>query len=207
MHWVSETIRYYLSHWGYWAIVIGILGENAGLPLPGEAVLMAASFLAKKGQLQLDFVIPIAIVAATLGDNAGYWVGHKLGRPVLRRIGAIVHLDQQDLSVAQDLIRRRGGRTIFFARFIFGLRTIAGLLAGTLDMEWRRFFLCNALGAATWATAMSLVGFAFGARLNNFEQYFEYASWALGAALFAMGYWVWRRYKKQFANRATSPCT
>lgn len=50
MHWVMDTVQHYLLAWGYWAIVLGLLGENAGLPLPGETILVFASFLAYKHQ-------------------------------------------------------------------------------------------------------------------------------------------------------------
>ena len=35
MHWIVETTRHYLQTYGYWAVLVALLGENAGLPLPG----------------------------------------------------------------------------------------------------------------------------------------------------------------------------
>jgi membrane-associated protein len=201
MHLISETVQYFLSTWGYWAIVAGLIGENAGFPLPGETVLIAASFLARKGQLSLHWVIPVGIGSAILGNMLGYWLGLRFGDTFLRWFCRVGHLEDSDVQAARELIRRRGGTTIFFARFIFGLRTIAGLLAGMLCMDWRRFMIFNALGAAVWATGMSLVGFAFGASLNDFQQYVEYVSWSLAAVLFAVGYWFWCHHKKSFVAR------
>jgi membrane protein DedA with SNARE-associated domain len=207
MNFISEGVRYFLSNWGYWAIVAGIVGENAGLPVPGEAVLIAASFLAKKGTLSLPWVIVIGIAAAITGNMVGYWLGHSFGNTLLHWFRRIGHLDDVDIQVARNLIRHRGGTTIFFARFIFGLRTIAGVLAGMLSMEWRRFMAFNALGAAVWATGMSFVGYGFGASLKDFQQYFEYVSWLLATILFLIGYWLWRRYKRSFAEGRSKQAT
>jgi membrane protein DedA with SNARE-associated domain len=200
MHWFGDTIKYFLEHWGYWAVMVGLFGEDAGLPLPGEAVLISASFLASKHTLHLFCIIPIAIAACILGNSVGYWIGHRFGKKLIRWLTHL-SIDPQDVNVAKDLIRRHGGKTIFFARFIVGLRTVAGLLAGTLGMERRRFFKFNAMGAVMWVTVMSMIGYLFGATLATFESYFEYASWSIAAVLFAIGYLLWRRYKKSFAKR------
>ena len=136
-----------------------------------------------------------------VGDNAGYWLGQKFGGRIIRRLSKISHLGDEDIRAAKDLIRRRGGTTIFFARFIVGLRTIAGLLAGALGMEWRRFFIFNALGATAWVFSMSFAGYAFGAGLKNFTDYFNYVSWSLTGILFLTGYLIWRKHKKSFRRR------
>ncbi len=70
MPWLYHIIRYTLVRWGYWAIVAGLLGENAGLPVPGETVLMFASFLAHKHtRLDLMWVVAVGTAAAITGDN------------------------------------------------------------------------------------------------------------------------------------------
>ena len=201
MHLIAKAVEYFLAHWGYLAVIVGILGEDVGLPLPGETVLISASFLARKGELTVYWLIPVAIVAAVVGDNTGYLLGEKFGKFFVRWLSKIAHLDDEDIRAAKDLIRRRGGTTIFFARFIIGLRTVAGILAGALGMEWRRFFICNALGATAWVVTMSLAGYAFGASLRNFTDYFEYVSWSLSGGLFLTGYLIWKKHKKSFERR------
>jgi len=198
MHWVSDVVQHFLTHWGYWAIVVGLLSENAGIPLPGETVLVSASFLAQKGYLSMYYIIPVAIIAACLGDNAGYWIGTRAGKTLIRWIRRLTHLDDVDIAVTRDLIQRRGATTIFWSRFIFGLRTVAGLMAGMFGMKWRRFLIFNLLGAAAWVTTIALIGYGFGAALDEIVNYFEYASWSISLALLALGYLLWRHHKKQF---------
>jgi membrane protein DedA with SNARE-associated domain len=191
-----------LVHWGYLAVVAGLLGENAGLPLPGETVLMFASFTAHKHKgLEIWWVIMLGIAAAIMGDNIGFWVGRKLGDRLIRWLKKIVHFDEEDVGAAKSQIRRHGKATIFWARFIFGLRAVAGPLAGVLGMEWRDFVLYNALGAVTWVTAMSLIGYEFANKFNSLLAYMEKAAWAMAAGLFTLAYLLWRHKKKKYKER------
>lgn len=199
-----HTIRYLLVHWGYWAILLGLLAENAGVPVPGETVLMFSSFLAHdSGKLSLVCVILVGILAATAGDNLGFWLGHTFRKKFVSWLKKIFRMDDQDIGAARDLIRRHGAMTVFWARYIFGLRTIAGPVAGTLDMPWKKFLLFNALGAATWVTAMALIGYAFANEFETLLGYFEKVSWAMAGGLFALGYYLWHRQKKKFRQRET----
>ncbi len=202
VHWVYHTVRHILVAWGYWAVLLALLGESAGFPLPGETTLMFASFLAHKHtDLHLYFVIPVGIAAAIGGDNVGYWLGHRFGKTLIRWAKKIFHLSDEDIGAAKDLIRRRGGRTIFFARYIFGLRTIAGPLAGMLGMEWKRFVLFNFLGAASWVASISLAGYLFANEFDTLLSYIETASWIIAGGLFALGYFMWRHKKKKFKEK------
>lgn len=204
MGWIANTVQHALVHWGYLALVIALFGEDAGLPLPGETVLMFAAFLAHKThKLSLPLLIVIGIAAAVMGDNLGFWVGRKLGPRVLRWLLAKFHMED-DLTAAKDQIRRHGAATVFWARFVFGLRTVAGPVAGALGMEWRKFLVANALGAATWVTAIAVMGYEFANKFQSLLDYFEKASWAIAAGIAGIGYLLWRRAKKQALARKSA---
>jgi membrane-associated protein len=202
MQWLYHLVRHVLVNWGYWAVLAGLLGENAGLPLPGETVLVFASFLAHKGTgLQLHWIIVTGIGAATLGDNIGYLLGRKFGSRLTLWMKNIFHMNDEDIGAAKDMFRRHGPLTVFFARYIFGLRTITGPLAGMLGMEWKKFVVFNFLGAATWVTGMALIGYEFANQFETLLGYIEGVSWVMAAGLFALGYYLWRRQKKRFRER------
>jgi membrane protein DedA with SNARE-associated domain len=202
MHWFEHIIRYSLAHYGYWAVLAGLLIEDAGIPWPGETTLVFAAFVAHKTpKLEIGWVIVVGIIAATLGDNIGYFLGHKFGRHLLRWIKKIFRMDDEDIGAAKDMIKHHGNATIYWARFIFGLRTIAGPMAGSLGMEWKKFAIWNALGAATWVTVISFIGYAFASEFNTLLGYFEKASWALAAGLLTIAYLIWRHQKKRYKER------
>jgi membrane-associated protein len=170
-HHIVELLRGALVHYGYWAIVAVLLLENAGLPLPGETVLLLASFLAySERSLQLGWIMVLGTVAATVGDNLGYAIGRRGGRPLLRRHQHIFRIGEATLARGEDLFKRYGAATIFFARFIFGMRIFAGPMAGVLRMPWKKFAVFNLLGAALWVTAISGAGYLFGRHWERLER-------------------------------------
>src|SRR6202007_853015 len=81
-----ETFAHEYAAYGYPVLFIGVLLENAGVPVPGETAVLAAGFLASAasgGVLALALVMGVACIAAVLGDNAGYalgrwWAGGRL---------------------------------------------------------------------------------------------------------------------------------
>ncbi len=205
MHWLYHFIRHTLLHYGYWAVLAGLLAENMGVPVPGETVLMFASFLAQKASaLSLAGVILVGSAAAITGDNLGFLLGRKLGPRLIGWMKKLFRLDDDDIGAAKQQIRRHGGATVFWARYIFGLRTVAGPLAGVLGMEWKKFFLFNALGGVAWVSTIAVIGYEFANEFQSLLDYFEKLSWAMAAGLFIVGYLVWRRKKKHYKQRKHS---
>ena len=96
---IFEMLRAYFDAYGYWTLFFGLLLENAGIPLPGETMLLFASFLAfSEQQLQLPWIILTGIVAATIGDNLGYSIGRRGGRPLLDRYLHVFRIRADKLS-------------------------------------------------------------------------------------------------------------
>ena len=197
-----ELLRLYFREYGYWTVAIVLLLENAGIPVPGETALLFAGFLAfSEHQLQLRYIILLGIVAATLGDNLGYYLGLRGGRPLLMRYRRLFRIRQSTIEKGEEVFRRHGAVTIFFARFIFGMRIIAGPLAGALRMPWKRFLLLNFLGAAVWVTVIASAGFAFGTQWDRLLIILDRINViaVVAAALLALFFWI--RYRARKAGR------
>ena len=196
-HHTLDTIQAALVHYGYWALVAVLLLENAGVPLPGEAVLLLASFMASGHRgLYLPYVIGTGIISAALGDNLGFVIGARGGRPLLDRYGKLFHITEGAISAAEQRLERHGAMVVFGARFVAGIRVIAGPMAGALHMPWRRFAWFNLLGAIAWVTAISSVGYVFGSRLHALLRYIKEAEAVLAIGFVAvLVYWEYRRRK------------
>lgn len=163
MEFFFELLKDHFRAHGYWTVAIALLLENAGLPVPGESVLLFACFMAQTEHvIRLPILIPLAIFAASLGDNIGYWVGYRGGRKLLARYKNLFRISDERIAKAEQTFARFGAPTVFLARFIFGLRVLAGPLAGVLEMPWRRFVVYNVFGAIVWVSAISFVGTLFG---------------------------------------------
>jgi membrane-associated protein len=196
-HYILDWLRGALVGYGYWAVAVALLLENAGVPVPGETVLLLACFLAfSKHELQLSWIIFVGTVAATLGDNLGYLAGFYGGRPLLEHYRNVFRVPAATLERSEKLFGRYGSVTILFARFVFGMRVIAGPLAGVLRMPWRRFAVFNLLGAALWVTVISLVGFFFGSRWNHLMQFMKRFDLILASAFVLVVFLVWRRSRR-----------
>ena len=139
-----------------------VLGESAGLPLPGETALIASGGLAADGQVSLLAVIVVAASAAIIGDMIGYWIGRRGGRKLLLREGRFSGHRRAAVAKADKYFDKYGVVTVFFARFIPGVRVVGALCAGATEMRWRTFAIANALGCITWAATVSSIAYAAG---------------------------------------------
>ncbi len=155
-----------LDHYGYAAVGGLVLLEDFGVPSPGETILVAAAVYAGAGRLNVVAVGVIATVAAIIGDNIGYLIGRLGGHVLVVKYGKYVLLTAERMEKAERFFRRHGGKVIVIARFIEGLRQLNGIIAGTAEMAWPRFFAFNALGAALWVGTWTTIGYAAGTHLT-----------------------------------------
>jgi membrane-associated protein len=175
-----ETIRRFILDWGYWGIGLGLLLENAGIPVPGETILILASVVSyNTHELRLPWIIIVGTIAATAGDNIGYWIGRKGGRPLLERWKSFFRISHKFIAQAEALIEKRGAVAIFFARFVTGARVVAGPLAGVLRMDWPRFALFNFLGAVVWVTVVAGISHLFGSQLDRLLEFMKEANYII----------------------------
>jgi membrane protein DedA with SNARE-associated domain len=198
---VFDLLRDYLAHYGYWAVAAALLLENAGLPVPGETMLLLASFLAYSEQhLRLPYIILVGVFASTIGDNLGFLLGHYGGEPLLERYRKVPRV-YRTITRAESLIQRYGSFAIFIARFIAGMRIIAGPLAGVLHMPWRKFVVFNFLGAAVWVTVISSIGYFFGRHWEELARIMRGVNAAVLFAAVLLAVFFWWRQRRRGARR------
>ena len=158
MSWTAAILPA-LGRWGYIGVGVGIFLESAGVPVPGETALIAASIAAANGTLSLPIVIAVACVASVFGDNIGFMLGRRLGRGWLESRGQRFGITAARLARVDAFFDRFGAFTVAAARFVAGVRVIVAFVAGTTRMRWRDFLVYNVLGAIAWASSVSLIAF------------------------------------------------
>jgi membrane protein DedA with SNARE-associated domain len=149
-----------LEHWRYPVIFVVVILGNVGLPIPEESVLALAGFLAERGVLRLTGVLAVGVLAAVTGDNLGYWVGRRYGQEALTRYGRYVWITPDRLTKASAAMTRHGGLAVFAARFVPGVRALAGPVAGATGMRPLTFIVSNALGALAYVPYAVGLGYA-----------------------------------------------
>ena len=179
---------------GYWVLGLVVMLENAGLPVPGETALLAAGYLTSPdggSHLHLWLVVLVAFVCAVIGDNAGFALGRRVARRRLDAGRRFLFLTPERMRVAERYFARYGVLTVFFARFVTGLRVIAGPAAGASAMPWRRFTAANAAGALVWAVVIALVGHYAGHAWEAARARMGHAAWYVLAGV-VVAFVVWR---------------
>lgn len=196
MHAIFDLLRATVVHYGYWAVAAFLLVENVGVPVPGETVLLLASFLAySEHELQLPWIIVVATLVTAVGGSLGFAIGWHGGRPLLDRYLMTFRIQRSAVMRGENLFVRYGAPTIFFARFVFGIRIIAGPLAGVLRMPWRKFLIYNFLGGGAWVAVVAGAGYMFGrhwARLERDIKRLDIIVALIAAAALVYG---WRRLR------------
>lgn len=181
-----QALAEWIGLYGYPVLFTLVLAENAGLPVPGETAVLAAALIANRpdAPLSITWIIFVVVAAAVLGDNLGFWLGRRWARARLQAGKRFLFLTPTGLQIVEGYFEHYGTLTIFFARFIAGLRVVAAMAAGTSRMAWPRFLLANTGGAVAWAVTMSLLGYFFGQSWQSLHR------WMGRGALIILGCFV-----------------
>jgi membrane protein DedA with SNARE-associated domain len=164
----SSLIRLIQVH-GIISVVVAL--ESAGVPLPGETILVAAALLAAAtNQIDIAVVVAAAAAGAIVGDGIGYTVGRRFGMPLLQKYGRYIRFDENRLLIGRYLFFRYGNAVVFFGRFIAVLRMFAALLAGANSMPAGRFFFFNVTGGICWACLFGFGAYAVGAEIYKISE-------------------------------------
>jgi membrane protein DedA with SNARE-associated domain len=159
---------------GYPAAGLGILIESAGIPFPGETMLLAVSAYAAQGALDIRLVVLLGAVGALLGANLGYAIGYFGGRPFVERMGSLLRIGPSHFARSEMFFTRYGAVTVLFARFVLGLRTWASVMAGMSHMPFWTFQIFSALGGIAWAILIGAVGYTLGSNWSLVERLIQY---------------------------------
>ena len=191
-----EHIADWLATWGYLGIFLCVFIGNLGVPVPEETVMLAAGFLAAHEILDLRIVYAVVILSAVTGDSCGYLLGRTGGQRLLNWLSSSFSYARMRYDRLQLFFQTHGSKAVFMARFIAGVRFMAGPMAGAAGMPFFRFLGWNVLGALVWCSVIVTVGYLVGDELYRVVEMAHTASrWvALGAVLCALAvvlFW-WR---------------
>jgi membrane protein DedA with SNARE-associated domain len=196
-------LEQFVHAYGATAVLVIIMLEAFGMPLPGESLLIFSAALAGRGGMSLPALLICAWAGAVIGDNVGYVIGRTFGRAAVTRFGAKIGLSAARFGWIERVFARYGGWTVMFARFFNVLRQLNGIVAGTLGMSWWRFLVCNAVGAALWVLIWMLGAFYITQHSLILAKAARHigvvgglaAAAAILATLFT--FWHWRRADRQ----------
>ena len=162
------TIEEWVRTWGYLAVFFPLVLETAGIPFPGETILLIASAASARGVLNPFAIAAIASLGVIIGDNIGFCIGRYGGRRLVDRLSHIGHVEA-GVVWGERFFEHHGGKAVILARWTAGLRIFGAWIAGMSTMPWRTFLMWNAIGGITWACTITAIGYTFGRSLQRVE--------------------------------------
>lgn len=196
-----QYFTHLVENYGYFAVILLVMAEGFGIPVPGETAVVTAAAFAGQGSLSLAGVAMAATLGTVLGGSGGYWLGRKGGRSFLLRWGHLVRLDSRKLAKAERYFTEHAVKTVFFARFIALLRILGSLMAGVSHMSFVQFSAANLAGGLLWSVVFSALGYLFGQNLHRLEHNLGLATLVVSAVVLVAVVVVVRR-RREAADRA-----
>lgn len=187
-----------LQSYTYPVLLLLVMLESLGIPLPGEIALVTAAAYASFGHVSIYVVILLGATGAIVGGILGFLIGLKGGLPLVAHYGGYIGVRRTHIDRAHTFFEKNGAKTILFGRFIALLRTWAAIVAGAACMSFTKFVTYNTLGSIVWAIVFGWLGYYFGRDLPLLESYISRVSFGLLIAL-AVGipaFIIWKRRQK-----------
>ena len=149
----------------FYVVIAGIIfietGLLVGFFLPGDSLLFSAGLVAAaRDDINIVFLVFSIFLAAFIGDQVGYVLGRKIGRPYLEK-----HKSKRMIRMlerSEKFYARYGWWSVVIARDIPWVRTFVPPIAGTVKMNYYKFLSANALGALLWGVGITLAGYYSG---------------------------------------------
>jgi membrane-associated protein len=169
---LSLDPRDLLESFGPWAtiglflIIFAETGLLIGFFLPGDSLLFTAGILASQGNLNIAVIALGCFLAAVIGDQVGYTIGHRAGPALFRRPDSRI-FKQRYVDRTKEFFEKHGPKTILLARFVPIVRTFAPVLAGVGEMNRRTFTTYNVVGGFIWGVGVTVAGYVLGEAIGE----------------------------------------
>lgn len=205
-----ENLLALFENLGYSGIVILMLLESTVVPVPSELVMIPAGVLAAQGRMDPWLATFMGILGSCLGALINYWIGCRLGKPVLNKYGRYLLLPPHRLERVERFFLKHGEISTFTGRLILGIRHLISIPAGLARMNLGRFLFFTAIGSGIWTGVLVLIGYFAGRELESVSDAAVKALWAkystpitIGLVIFCVlvigGYILWHRRREKAA--------
>lgn len=179
---------------GYLGIFFMVFAESGlffGFFFPGDSLLFTAGFLASQEILNIKVLVPLVVIAAISGDQAGYWMGSRFAKWLMSRRESFF-FKKKYINKAHDFYEKHGGKALILARFVPAVRTFVPIVAGMANMQYSKFVSFNLIGGILWGAGISLAGYFLGSLIPNVDRYLLPIILIIIIASVAPGFWHMR---------------
>jgi len=196
---MEHQLTYLLSHFGYYGIILALIGGIIGLPLPDEILLTFIGYCVFQGNIAYIPSLLSAFLGTSGGISLSYLLGIKLGLPFLTRFGPRLHITEDRINKTRQLFTKLGPYLLFIGYFIPGIRHITAYLAGINGYSFKKFARYAYPGALLWSFTFITLGRSLGGNWKIIAMYIsKYRIYLMLAAVSMIwgAYLFWKRRQK-----------
>ena len=196
-----DTLLQLMESYGYGAMFIAMLLENANIPIPSEVVLGFAGFLISQHIFDFWMTFAIACAAGVIGSIISYWLGSYGGRPLLLKYGKYIFFNEHKFTMAENMFNKYGGAAVLICRCLPGVRTFISFPAGVARYPFWKFVIFTIIGTIPWTLLLVWAGSILGSHWRDLIQYNHVFLIAvmIGCVLIA-AFIYWKKRQKKLAK-------
>lgn len=169
-----------IQYGGLWLLLFVVFAETGllvGFFLPGDSLIFVSGLLcATKPQL-LNVSFPLLllglILSAVIGNVFGYWFGKKTGKTLYQKKDSLL-FKRKHLETTKAFYEKHGGKALILGRFLPVIRTFAPILAGVIEVDFKKFMIYNVAGAILWIVSIASIAYYLGIKFPEVENYLGY---------------------------------
>lgn len=169
-----------IQYGGLWLLLFVVFAETGlfiGFFLPGDSLIFVSGLLCatKPNLLNVSFIelLIALILSAVIGNIFGYWFGKKTGRALFSKSDSLL-FKKKHLDITKQFYEKHGGKALIIGRFLPIIRTFAPILAGVIQVSFKKFMIYNIVGAIFWITSIASIAYYLGIKFPEVENYLGY---------------------------------
>ena len=190
-----------MESYGYGAMFIAMLLENANIPIPSEVVLGFAGFLISQQIFDFWMTFAIACAAGVIGSIISYWLGSYGGRPLLLKYGKYIFFNEHKFTLAENMFNKYGGAAVLICRCLPGVRTFISFPAGVARYPFWKFVIFTVIGTIPWTLLLVWAGSILGSHWRDLIQYNHFFLIAVVVICLVIAAIVfWKRHQRHTAK-------
>lgn len=166
-----DTLLQLMESYGYIALFVAMVLENANIPLPSEVVLGFAGFLISQQIFSFWTTFIVACLAGLVGSVLSYWLGSYGGRPLLLKYGKYIFFNEHKFQMAENMFNKYGGAAVLICRCLPGVRTFISFPAGVARYPFWKFTIFTIIGTIPWTLLLVWAGSMLGSHWRDLIQY------------------------------------
>ncbi len=204
MDFIVDFLIDYYGPIPYLAIFFILLACGLGLPIPEDITLIAAGILTYYGVCDVWVMIGVCLLGVLVGDSFMFWLGHHYGRKLIKRWPFRVFIDETKIDGIRNKLQNHGGKLLFSARFMPGLRSTVFFASGMLHFPYRKLLIYDGAAALISVPAIVYSVFYFGDFLEHVIKLIKKVEGGIAGVIaaliifFIVKYWL--KHKKKVVN-------